>query len=77
MKPRVLLSWADYRIGIANGCTFVERSDGRDNLGVKRWRELTHDECAREASSLLRSLSRALLRRQRMAKARRDAGRVR
>lgn len=62
MNPRVLLTTRSYRL-VYNGAawTSIERGDGKDLMGQRRWRLLTDAEKASELARIVDQIGDALL----------------
>lgn len=74
MKPRAVITGRTYRyVRVSRGFTAVEKHDGRDRLGVRRWRELRHDEVQDLRAALSDFIEALELRRRRAAARRRRA----
>lgn len=76
MKPHILMSWSDYRIGHDRyGFMFIEKRDGHDKLGVLRWRHVPQEQLAASASGIFSCFADALEHRRKRARRDRDARR--
>lgn len=47
-KPKTVMTTASFRVGRNRyGCVWVEHGNGIDNMGARRWRDITRDEYER------------------------------
>lgn len=75
MKPVVLATWKQYRLVYHRHNTTIEQRDGKDAMGVTRWREFPVNEWGGNFYVLIRDFAEALNdRRKRVARARRRRG---
>lgn len=74
MKWRVLMVFGDYRIvgSRRHGCFSIDTRDGRDSVGVQRWRRVAAKEAEALFYDMRDDLGFAVIRRERVLRARRQ-----